>query len=81
MQSIYLKAGEALVVEKQKEYEPKKLDLIELIITFAKTSAINIEKLRRLGYVNDEWNFKILKFLNLTNISSIKIDKLKKKNM
>ena len=75
----FLKAGEALVVEKQKEYEPKKLDLIELIITFAKTSAINIEKLRRLGYVNDEWNFKILKFLNLTNISSIKIDKLKKK--
>ena len=75
----FLKAGEVLVVEKQKEYEPKKLDLIELIITFAKTTAINIEKLRRLGYTNPEWNFKILKFLNLTNISSVKIDKLKKK--
>jgi len=75
----FLKTGESLVVEKQKMYEPKKLDLIELIITFAKTSAINIEKLRRLGYVNDEWNFKILKFLNLTNISTIKIEKLKKK--
>ena len=75
----FLKAGEALVVEKQKEYEPKKLDLIELIIVCAKTTAINIEKLRRLGYSNDEWNFKILKFLNLTNLSSVKIEKLKKK--
>ena len=74
-----IKAGEVLVVEKQKEYEPKKLDLIELLITFAKTSAINIEKLRRLDYSNDDWNFKILKFLNLTNIPSVRIEKLKKK--
>ncbi len=74
-----LKAGESLVIEKQKEFEPKKLDLIELLITFAKTTASNLDKLRRLGYSNDEWNFKILKFLNLTNISSVRIEKLKRK--
>ena len=74
-----LKAGEVIVVEKQKHYEPKKLDLIELIIIFAKTTSINIEKLRHLGYTNPEWNFKILKFLNYANFSSRKIDKIKKK--
>ncbi len=74
-----LKAGEVVVVEKQKHYEPKKLDLIELITIFAKTASINIEKLRHLGYTNPEWNYKILKFLNYTNFSSRKIDKIKKK--
>lgn len=74
-----LKAGEAIVVEKQREYEPKKLDLIELIIIFAKTTAINVEKLKHLGFENGELNFKILKFLNVTNIPANKIEKLKRK--
>ena len=74
-----LKAGEAIVIEKRKEYEPKKLNLIELIIIFAKTSAINIEKLHHLGYQDPQLNFEILKFLNLTNIATLKRDKLKKK--
>lgn len=71
-----LKAGETIVVEKRNEYEPKKLDLIELIIIFAKTTSSNLIKLRKLGVSNPEWNYKLLKFLNLTNISSIKKDKL-----
>ncbi len=72
-----LRAGEALVLEKRNSYEPKKLSLIELITFFAKTTSINIEKLSHLGFKNPEWNFQILKFLNLTNISSKKTEKLK----
>lgn len=71
-----LKAGESIVIEKRNEYEPKKLDLIELIIIFAKTTSANLIKLKNLGFSNPEWNYKVLKFLNLTNISSIKKDKL-----
>ncbi len=74
-----LKAGEAIVIEKRKEYEPKKLNLIELIIIFAKTSAINIEKLHHLNYSDFKLNYEILKFLNLTNIPALKREKLKKK--
>ncbi len=72
-----LRLGEAIVSQKRKEYEPKKLDLIELIAFFAQTTSINIEKLSHFGYKNSEWNFQILKFLNLTNISSKKTEKLK----
>lgn len=72
-----LKLGEALVVEKRKGYEPKKLDLIELIAFFARTTSINLEKLSHLGYKNPEWNFQVLKFLNLINITSKKTEKLK----
>ncbi len=72
-----IRLGETLVREKRNAYEPKKFDLIELITFFAKTTSINIEKLASLGYKNFEWNFQILKFLNLTNISSKKTEKLK----
>lgn len=72
-----LQLGEAISAQKRKEYEPKKLDLIELIAFFAKTTSINVEKLSHFGYKNSEWNFQILKFLNLTNITSKKTEKLK----
>lgn len=72
-----LRLGETLVVEKRKGYEPKKLDLIELIAFFARTTSINLEKLSHLGYQNPEWNFQVLKFLNLINITSKKTEKLK----
>jgi len=74
-----LRAGEELVVQKRNAYEPKKFNLIELIIFFAKTTSINIEKLAHLGYKNSNWNFAILKFLNLINIPSKKTEKLKQK--
>lgn len=84
----FLRLGEEVILEKRREFEPKKFDLIEIIIFFAKTVSINLKKLRTLkddkggdDKGGDEFfdNLKILKFLNLINIPSNKIEKLKRK--
>lgn len=74
-----LKAGEKLVSLKQKTYSKELFGLGELITFFAKSTAINLEKLRAYGFSDPETDFEVLKFLNHTNYRDTSEKKLVRK--
>jgi len=74
-----IKIAEINSINKQKITDKTKQRLFELITIFAKLSAINVVKIKKIDSSIDEYDYEILRFFALTNGYSIRNEKIKRR--
>ena len=63
----------------QKKCDKTKLGLFETVIIFARLTAINISKIKKLDKTFNRFDFELIRFFALTSASSIKNEKIKRR--
>lgn len=67
------------IINRQKACDKAKLSLFELVAIFARLSAINIVKIKKLDSDFKNFDFELIRFFALTSASSIKNEKIKRR--
>jgi len=67
------------VINRQKGCDKSKLGLFEIVKIFARLTAINIIKIKKLEPKYSQYDFELIRFFALTSASSIKNEKIKRR--
>lgn len=80
--SDLIENAQSSIINKQKNCNKDKQNMFDLIALFAKLSAINLLKLKKINCVKekiDKYTYEIIRFFSLTNGYSIRNEKIKRR--
>lgn len=80
--SDLIETAQNSIINKQKSCNKDKQHMFDLIALFAKLSAINVLKLKKINCAQekiDKYNYEIIRFFSLTNGYSIRNEKIKRR--
>lgn len=77
--SELIEHSENIIATRQKSCNKEKLDLFELITLMAKSSAVNVVKIKKFIPEFNEYDYEILRFFALTTGFSLRVEKLNRR--